>query len=315
MRPLGAQHHTGYSEVRKLPITHGKRALRLAPARRASSRRSLSLSRSIPSLPIAGPSRSPYPRRTDTTARRGPARRFAPAAVVARTTAPTRSATTSHATSSMADAASSMRPPPGWPSGASRGLSDHSLASAFGDLIDNPREARHARRALAPSRTRPPRGRDPALVRLGAWPQGLRASEERAGGGRVGRIGEAASSVTGLERHRRHSPPARGAQRGAPGRAGRASHAMFSKEMQARAALPQDGPPRRTICRYYRGGRGGETWLLDVDEAARIPPEAPLRVVAVPGPRREMGALDRYAHAGARMCYHGRHARPADAQA
>ena len=45
MRPLGAQHHTGYSEVQKLPITHGKRALRLAPARRASSRRSLSLSR------------------------------------------------------------------------------------------------------------------------------------------------------------------------------------------------------------------------------------------------------------------------------
>ena len=98
MRPLGAQHHTGYSEVQKLPITHGKRALRLAPARRASSRRSLSLSRwrtctgTSQSLsrglvlgPIAGPqSRSrgrprPLFARDTSQARAGP-QGFAPAA-------------------------------------------------------------------------------------------------------------------------------------------------------------------------------------------------------------------------------------------
>ena len=130
MRPLGAQHHTGYSEVQKLPITHGKRALRLAPARRASSRRSLSLSRwrtctgTSQSLWIAGPSRRsrgpPPPTFShEILARRGPAprvlrqRRFCsqdkrPDSECASATLPARWLMPR-----------SMRPPPGWPSEAS----------------------------------------------------------------------------------------------------------------------------------------------------------------------------------------------------
>ena len=133
MRPLGAQHHTGYSEVQKLPITHGKRALRLAPARRASSRRSLSLSRwrtctgTSQSLSRARPALWPRPAPRpaparfshEILARRGPARRVLrlrlvcsqdkrPDSVCASATLPARWLMPR-----------SMRPPPGWPSEAS----------------------------------------------------------------------------------------------------------------------------------------------------------------------------------------------------